>query len=133
MLHMGIEGKHFEYVNDGAAIKRLRTDWPLVNYQQGSYFIETPLDSVPPGYWDEVRRQNEEAVPSVMLGFMMDIEPVQSEIINCRTVWDKYSTDINTGASDPVVMLPRIITELKANGLDLIMAEAQRQIDEYFK
>ena len=133
MLHMGIEGKHFEYVNSGTAIRRLRTDWPLINYQQGSYFIQTPLDTVPAGYWDEVRRQNDEAVPSVMLGFMMDIDPVQNEIVNCRGVWDKYAGDLLTGASDPDIVLPRAVAELKTNGFDRIIAEAQRQIDEYFE
>jgi len=131
MLHIGIEGKYFEYVNNGTAVRRLRTDWPLVNYQEGSYFIETPLDSVPPGYWDEIKKQNEEAVPSVMLGFMMDIEPVQNEVINCRSVWDKYSTDLITGASDPGVVLPKIKAELQSAGFDKVLAEAQRQVDEF--
>ena len=132
MLHYGIEGKHYVYVNEGTAIRLLRTDWPLINYQQGSYFIQTPREDVPPGYWDEVRQQNEEAVPSVMLGFMMDIEPVMSEIVNCRLVWDKYSADLLTGASNPDIILPLAVAELKANGLDVIMAEAQRQIDELY-
>ena len=131
MLHMGIEGKHFEYVNNGTAIKRLRTDWPLVNYQQGSYFIETPLEDVPPGYWDEVRRQNEDAFSSVMLGFVMDTDPVMSEIMNCRSVWDKYNVDLITGAANPDEILPRAIAELKVNGFDKVMAEAQRQVDEF--
>jgi putative aldouronate transport system substrate-binding protein len=133
MLHMGIEGKHFEYVNDGTAIRRLRTDWPLVNYQQGSYFIETPLEDVLPGYWDEVRRQNEEAFSSVMLGFMLDTDPVINEIMNCRLVWDKYYVDLNTGAADPDVVIPLVIAELKANGINKILAEAQRQADEFSK
>jgi putative aldouronate transport system substrate-binding protein len=133
MLAYGIEGRHFNYVQDGAAVHRIRTDWPLVNYQEGSYFIETPEDTVPAGYWDEVRRQNETAAPSVMLGFMMDQAPVQHEIINCKNVWSKYQTDLNTGAADPVALLPKITAELKAAGFDKIMAEAQRQVDEYFK
>ena len=132
MLHLGIEGKHFEYVNDGAAIRRIRTDWPLINYQQGSYFIETPLDSAPPGYWDEVRQQNEEATPSVMLGFMMDTDPVINELMNCRNVYNRYAVDLITGASDPGVVLPKVIAELKNNGFDKVIAEAQRQVDEYF-
>jgi putative aldouronate transport system substrate-binding protein len=133
ILHYGIEGKHFSYVNNGTAVKRLRTDWPLVNYQEGTFFIETPEDTVPPGYWDEVRRQNEEAVPSVLLGFMMDLEPVQMELTNCRTVYEKYSNDLLVGASDPAVILPQVIDELKASGFDKIIAEAQRQVDEFMK
>jgi putative aldouronate transport system substrate-binding protein len=133
MIAYGIEGKHFSYVNDGKAVHRIRTDWPLVNYQEGSYFIETPEDTVPPGYWEEVLGQNEEAVPSVLLGFMLDLEPVQMEVSNCRGVFEKYGVDLNTGASDPAVVIPKIIAELKASGFDKIAAEAQRQVDEFFK
>jgi putative aldouronate transport system substrate-binding protein len=133
MLGYGIEGKHFTYVNNGEAVHRDRTDWPLINYQLGSYFIETPEDTVPPGYWEEVRRLNEQAVPSVMLGFMMDLEPVRNEAINCRGAWLKYVTDLNTGASDPDTALPRIMAELKTAGFDKVLSEAQRQVDEHFQ
>jgi putative aldouronate transport system substrate-binding protein len=133
MLAYGIEGKHFNYVNNGTAVHRNRTDWPLVNYQEGSYFIETPEDTVPPGYWEEVRRLNDEAVPSVMLGFMLDLMPVQNEIINCRNTWEKYKADLITGASDPQVILPQVIAEMKSNGFEKVLAETQRQVDEFFR
>jgi putative aldouronate transport system substrate-binding protein len=133
MLGYGIEGKHFTYVNDGEAVHRDRTDWPLINYQIGSYFIETPEDTVPPGYWEEVRQLNEAAVPSVMLGFILDLEPVRNEVINCRSAWLKYVTDLNTGASDPEAALPQVMAELKTAGFDKVLAEAQRQVDEYFR
>jgi putative aldouronate transport system substrate-binding protein len=133
MLGYGIEGKHFSYVNGGTAVYRDRTDWPLINYQEGSFFIETPEDTVPPGYWEQVRELNEAAVPSVMLGFMLDLEPIRNEAINCRTTWLKYFYDLNTGASDPETSLPQLMAELKAAGIDKVLAEAQRQVDEYFR
>jgi putative aldouronate transport system substrate-binding protein len=133
MLGYGIEGKHFSYVDGGAAVRRDRTDWPLINYQVGSYFIETPENTVPAGYWEEVQQLNAAAVPSVMLGFVMDLEPVRNEIINCRSTWLKYFTDLNTGVSDPDVILPQVLTEMRAAGFDRVVAEAQRQVDEYFQ
>ncbi|MDR2536852.1 MAG: ABC transporter substrate-binding protein [Treponema sp.] len=133
MIAYGIEGKHFTYVNNGTAVRRDRTDWPLVNYQEGSFFIETPENTVPPGYWEEVQKLNEEATPSVMLGFILDLEPIRNEVANCRTTWTKYFTDLNTGASDPAVILPQAIAELKTAGLDKVIAEAQRQVNEYFQ
>lgn len=133
MVAYGVEGKHFSYVNGGTAVHRIRTDWPLVNYQEGSFFIETPEDTVPAGYWDEVRQLNESAVPSVMLGFMLDLEPIRNEIINCRSVWSKYFNDLNTGATDPAVILPQAMAELKTAGIDKVIAEAQRQVDEFVR
>ena len=47
-------------------------------------------------------------------------------------VWDKYKNDMLTGASDPETAVPACIEELKAAGLDTVIEEAQRQIDEFF-
>jgi putative aldouronate transport system substrate-binding protein len=80
-----------------------------------------------------VRELNEAAVPSVMLGFMLDLEPIRNEAINCRTTWLKYFYDLNTGASDPETALPQLMAELKTAGIDKVLAEAQRQVDEYFQ
>ena len=38
-----------------------------------------------------------------------------------------------TGASDPATAVPKCIEDLKAAGLDTIIAEAQKQIDEFYK
>jgi len=135
MMTYGIEGDHFEYVtmpdDNRKAVRRLRTDWPLINYQIGNYFILTPENTVPPGYWDEVRQLNETAFTSYILGFTMDLTPVENEVINCRNTWDRFYTDLKTGASDPDRVLPVVIAELKRKGLDKIIAEAQRQVDEF--
>ena len=136
MMAYGIEGDHFRYVTmpDGIkAVRRDRTDWPLVNYQEGNYFIETPEDTVPAGYWDEVRHLNETAEPSCLLGFTMDLTLVENEVINCKNTWMKYYTDLRLGASDPVTTVPLVIAELKKKGMDKIIAEAQRQIDVFFR
>jgi len=136
MLAYGIEGKHFHYLDTeerGRIVWQVNPNWSLTNYQQGNYFIITPQDTVPPNYWDEVRHQNEIAVPSVMMGFMMDLEPVLTELTNARIIWERHSMDLTVGASNPDVVLPRIIGELRAVGLDRIITEAQRQVDEFFR
>ena len=134
MLAYGIEGRHFNYVetDEGMAVRSINPNWSLTNYQQGNYFIVTPQDTVPPAYWDEVRYQNETAVPSVMMGFMMDLEPVLMELTNARIIWERNATDLMVGAANPDVVLPRIIAELRSVGLDRIMTEAQRQVDGFF-
>jgi len=136
MLAYGIEGRHFEYVyieGRGRAVHVINPSWSLTNYQQGNHFIITPTDAVPATFWDEVRHQNEIAVPSVMMGFMMNIAPVMIELTNARMIWERHATDIMVGAADPDVILPRIIEEMRAVGLDRIMEEAQRQVDAFFE
>lgn len=132
MCAYGVEGDHFEYTAEGF-VKKLRDDWKWPNYTQGTYFILNSLEGADPNQWDEIRKQNEEAVASVCLGFALDITNIQNEAANVNTVWDKYKYDLLTGASDPEEVLPVCIEELKAAGLETIMAEAQKQIDEFFR
>lgn len=132
MCAFGIEGNHFEYMEDGF-VKRLRDDWTWPSYTQGTFFILSNQEGADPNQWDEVRKQNEEAVASTCLGFALDITNIQNEVANCNTVWDKFKYDMLTGASDPAEAVPTCIEELKAAGLDTVIAEAQKQIDEFFK
>lgn len=132
MLAYGVEGDHFEYVSDGV-IKKNRDDWPLAAYTQATFFIMSITEDADPDQWDQVRKQNEEAISSVCLGFVMDVSNLQNEIANTNSVFDKYKYDMLTGASDPETAVPQCIKEMKAAGLDTIIAEAQKQVDEYFQ
>ena len=80
----------------------------------------------------QVKEQNESATSSTCLGFALDVTNIQNEIANCNTVWDKYKNDLLTGASDPATAVPACIEELKAAGLDTVIEEAQKQVDEFF-
>lgn len=132
MMAYGVEGTHFEYVSDGV-VKKLRDDWPGAGYTQGTFFIESILEGADPNQWEQVRKQNEEATPSTCLGFALDLTNIQTEMANCKTVWEKYRYEMMVGASDPETTVPKCVEELKAAGLDTIIAEAQKQIDEFFK
>lgn len=132
MCAYGVEGNTFEYNEDGT-VTRLRDDWAWPSYTQGTFFIMSSTEGADPNQWDEVKQQNEEAVPSTCLGFAFDITNVQNEVSNVNTVWDKYKYDLLTGASDPAEVLPQCIEELKSAGLETVIAEAQKQIDEFFQ
>lgn len=132
MLAYGVEGNTFEYVGDGV-IKKLRDDWPLAAYTQGTFFNMSITEDADPQQWEQVRKQNEEAASSVCLGFALDITNIQNEVANCQAVWDKYKYDMLTGASDPETTVPKCLEELKNSGLDTIIGEAQKQINEFFK
>lgn len=134
MLAYGIEGKNFEYVSENV-VKQLNDSWVqgLAKYTQATFFNMSTTDDGDPNQWTDVKKQNEEATSSNCLGYALDITNIQNEMSNCRTVWDKYKYDILVGAADPETAVPQCLTELKAAGLDTIIAEAQKQIDEFFK
>lgn len=128
----GVEGDRFAYLEDGS-VTRLRDDWTWPAYTQGTFFVMSNQEGSDPNQWDEVKKQNEEAAASTCLGFALDVTNIQNEVSNVNTTWDKYKYDMLTGASDPATAVPKCIEELKAAGLDTIIAEAQKQIDEFFK
>ena len=82
--------------------------------------------------WEQVKEQNESATSSTCLGFVFDPEPVQNEVANVNTAWEKYNNDLLTGAIDPETTLPTIIDELNAAGLQTVIDEAQKQLDAFF-
>ena len=80
----------------------------------------------------QAQEQNEAATSSTCLGFVFDPEPVQNEIANVNTAWEKYNNDLLTGAIDPETTVPTIIDELNAAGLQTVIDEAQKQLDAFF-
>lgn len=132
MCAYGTEGTFFTYNGDGS-VKRIRDDWAWPSYTQGTFFIMSTQEGTDPKQWEEIQQQNENALASCCLGFTVNTEGIQNEIANCSAAWDKYKYDLLTGAADPDELLPRCIEDLKASGLDTIIEEVQKQIDEYYK
>lgn len=133
MLAFGIEGTHFQKVEGKEnVIEKLTDTWTLPAYAQATFFNMAIVDGAPEDQWEQVQKLNEAASSSTCLGFALDISNLSTEVANCKATWDKYRYELTTGASDPETMIPQIVAELKASGMDTIMEEAQRQIDEFF-
>ncbi len=103
----------------------------MAKYTQGSFFSMSTTDDGDPNQWNDVKAQNEKAFASECMGFALDITNIQNEVTNVKSTWEKYNKDLLTGAL-PVDQIPAIVEELKAAGLDTIIEEAQKQIDEFF-
>ena len=51
----------------------------------------------------------------------------------CRSVYEKYKSELFTGAKEPRELVKKISEELKTAGFDKVMEEAQAQIDAAYK
>ena len=122
------EGVDFEYTEDNK-VHRLSTDWKMAGYTQGTFFNVTQTDDVDFNQWDEVKELNENAKPSVMIGFNLDTSEIETELANCRAVYEKYYSELFTGAREPREMVETINEELEKAGWETIREEAQKQID----
>jgi len=131
MLAFGIEGINFSYVKPNVVRLLTGDQWNLARYQQGTFFQMSTIEGDPENAWDQVRRQNEQADSSVLLGFIFDNKTVINEVSNCKAVFDKYKNELLTGASNPDTAVPAMIRDLNAAGFQKIMTEAQRQVDAF--
>ncbi|MGG3280240.1 ABC transporter substrate-binding protein [Paenibacillus solani] len=133
MLAYGEEGVDFQKIDGEKVIERISDTWPLASYTQGTFFNMATNKGAPEDQWEQVKKLNEQAFASSLLGYSMDITNLSTEVANTKAVWDKYRYELLTGASDPEKMVPKIVSELKAAGMDTIMETAQEQIDAFFK
>ncbi|MDR1025310.1 MAG: ABC transporter substrate-binding protein [Treponema sp.] len=132
MLAFGIEGRNFRYVSPNV-VERLTDNYTPMEWTQGTFFNLSTTTDQSPTTWDEVRSQNERGVASSLLGFSFDPSSFRNEIANINTVYSRYSIELIYGADEPETLIPRIMRELRTVGFDRVFAEAQRQIDEFFK
>lgn len=139
LMRYGVEGKHYTLNQDGTVT---RTQEGLDNYNpwaytQASYTLSpveaSPFPSVPvdPNMWQVVWDGYKDAVTSAALGFAFDYTPVQSQVNACIAIKNIYWNEMQTGTSDPAVVFPQIIKELEDAGIRDVIAEAQRQLDEF--
>ena len=83
----------------------------------------------------ELERYNKEAVVPRHMGFVVDIDPIANEIAACANVIAEYHPVLTAGQLSSQEEVGKIIDEfvakLNANGAEKIVAEVQRQIDEW--
>lgn len=130
MFFYGEEGVNFEYTSDGK-VHKINGEWTMAGYTQGTFFTVTQQDTDEFNQWDEVKALNEQAVPSVLLGFTFDTTGVEDQLANCREIWLRYRSEVMTGVIDPKVAVPQIKEELMSAGWQDVMDAAQAQVDEF--
>lgn len=133
----GIEGKHYEVKENGLIgyPEGVNADNSGYNLQQGwmfgNQFLSHIWEGDPPDLWEQMKEFNESAYKSKALGFVFDSTPVKTEIAALESVLDQYRMALETGTVDPDSVLPVFIQKLKDNGIEKVIAEKQRQLDEW--
>lgn len=137
-LCYGVEGLHYqiedadkntiEYMpgQDGTSME-YSSVWG--RYPQG-FDIYVPLGR-PDNFWDIVKEFNDACVYSPAYGFSYDPSDVQNQTAACANVIAKYDAPLQCGMLDPKTELPKFIEELHAAGSADIIADKQKQFDEW--
>lgn len=138
LLCKGIEGKHWVWVDkekevigfpEGLDVNNHpynpNSDWEFGN-QFNAYYV----DPNQVGAWEETKKLNNSAVPSVLLGFALDREPIKNELAEIAAAAAEFN-DMNFGMMDLEEALPKYIERIKAAGADKVKEEVQRQINAW--
>lgn len=139
LLSWGIEGKHYEKVSETLikfpeGVDATNNSYNLnMNFAMGNSFLGYIFEGNDPTLWNQTDEFNKSAIKSKALGFNFDSSPVKTEVTAVTNVVNKYTIGLENGVLDPETELPKFIKELKAAGMDSIVAEKQKQLDEWAK
>lgn len=142
LLQYGFEGEEYEIVEkDGEnVLVRYLSDDPtslpyVNNYGIWGDRLEWPVFEPQAIDTNQRKHEAQDAIPdsrkSCAIGYSFKSESVASEVAAIQTVIAQYAPSLNAGAIDPQKALSEFIESLKAAGIDKVIAENQRQFDEY--
>ncbi len=133
LINYGIENKHYAKVSDNiikAGPDQAKYN-PGTGWMFGNQFINYLYESEDPKKWTLFEEFNAQAKGTKTLGFNFDPTPVKNEIAAVNNLWDKYVPALETGSIDPEINVPKFNEELKAAGIDKIIAEKQKQLSDW--
>lgn len=134
LLNFGIEGVHFSLNGDVMTQTEKSGQYaPGVAWELGNQFLNYVWDTEAPDKWEQFKKFNEGATSSPALGFTFDSEPVKSEVGALANVLREYQKAIETGSLNLDEALPKFIAAQKSAGIDRVIAEKQKQLNEYLK
>jgi len=133
MLVFGVNGVHYNKVGDNR-IELVENSgyFPNIAWELGNQFNAYILPGQSDDVWEETKKLNDSAKPSVLMGFSFDVEPVRSELANCNAVSLEYMAPLLAGVVPNVeAYLDEFNAKLKQAGVEKVIAEKQKQIDEF--
>jgi len=131
LLCFGIEGKHYTKVGDNVIKKITDSGYdPGTDWMFGNQFNAYYTDPANVGTWEATEKLNAESEYSKLLGFNFNAEPVKTEIAAVNSVLTEYGSAF---AGFFPEKYDEFLTKMKNAGAEKIIAEKQKQIDEWKK
>ena len=137
LLAYGIEGKHFNYY-EGTVIRTQQgsDDYLMDNFVTGPAVSASVVSAsreilADRDQWEKVYEEYAHAQQSDTRGFSFDGSSTEAITAALSAVWESYRSELVTGTVDPDETMTEIKKQMEAVGLDQVLSEAQRQLDEY--
>lgn len=133
LLSFGIEGVNYTKIGENK-IKRIQeTPYVVANWAIGNVFNSYLEENQADDTWEATKAINDGAERSPLLGFNPNLDELKPQVASCKSVIDEFLEALDFGIVDVDTVYPQFIAKLKSSGADEIIAEVQKQIDEWQK
>lgn len=147
LLAAGIEGITYQVLEEAGGSKA------IITYADGVSFLNSPYEQTVPIYGDQLTVPKFAPLTadiydrftsynsglkdagrySRAFGYVFDASAVSAEQAAVQNVISQYSSLLAYGVLDPEEALPEFLSDLQDAGIDLVIAENQRQLDEWLR
>ncbi|KRE48820.1 ABC transporter substrate-binding protein [Paenibacillus sp. Soil522] len=132
ILNFGLEGDHYTRAGEIITATANTPNYnPGASWMFGNQFLNYVWDTEDPDKWAKFKEFNQNAKVSPGLGFVFDSEPVKAEVGALANVIRQYQRALETGSVDVDKILAEYEAKLKDAGVDKVVAEKQKQFDEF--
>jgi putative aldouronate transport system substrate-binding protein len=138
MCVFGVEGRHYVKISDNVidypdGLNPHTSGYnPGNSWMFGNQFLNYLWKSEDPHKWKKLRKFDNLAGSSPLIGFTFNPDNVETELAACNAIVSKYTHALGSGAADYESVYPNFIAGLKSAGVDRVIAEKQRQLDEFY-
>jgi len=139
LLSRGIEGVHWVWKDkakkvmgypDGVTADTSGYD-PNTDWMFGNQFNAYYRDAKQVGAWEATKKMNDTAYPSKALGFVIDREPIKTEIAQVTAILKEKGVPMENGFAAYDDVAPGLIDQINKAGAQKIIDEVQRQINDW--
>ena len=130
----GIEGKHYTKNADGTATEIKGSGYEQIAqnaWRYGNQFNAFVMEGQPSDVWEQTAKMNDEARKSPALGFVPNVDNINSEIANISNVKAEFKAKTSYGTSPVDEWYDDYVAKLKTAGIEKVRDEMQKQYDEW--
>lgn len=135
-FYYGVEGVTYN-INEKNEFEILDTDLYSASAMWAARTPEFNLSQVGSADdYDSLRQEFEDSIQAGVgaerfMGFTVDTSSFETELAACNNVWQQYWWPMELGYTDWETALPEYEEKMKAAGIDKVVEEVQKQMDEY--
>jgi hypothetical protein len=139
LLAYGIEGKHFDYYKDTVIrTEKGRDNYLLDNFVTGPAVSASVVSAskeilADKDQWKKVYKEYEKAKMSDTNGFIFNGSYTKAMNDAMDEIWESNRAELETGTVDPDEKMAEIKKQMEDIGLNKVIDEAQKQMDNYQK